>query len=329
MRGPSGTKSPEKNAGKRFYVIAQHARPAMADDVTVAVVLLLVALGIATYLETRYLRKKMKNRPVRTAKRDDEMRDNAHNPISTTKAIMSSLDRQGIRSPEADAWLQEAQTANARHNYRVAMDLTSKAKERLLALKAAQASKGDLAKLDRLSVGASSDEMTTKEMLQKEIPPNMIQSKFSIEVAGAAVEQSRVNGRDVSQATELLEAAKTRFDAKDYAAALSIAQQSKRAAAGEHVDVSIPVVAPPATSTPGGRPCPSCGASLAADDLFCRKCGKRVAASAFGSCGGGFRCAEALCPDGGPPPPPRVGRPRINTNYQRLPTLCLRGVIAA
>src|SRR6266568_3050632 len=227
MRGPSGTKSSEKNAGKRFYGIAQHARPAMADEVTVAVVLLLVALGIATYLETRFLRKKMKNRRVRTAKRDDEMQDNAHNAITTTKAIMSSLDRQGIRSAEAEAWLQEAQKAN----------------ERLLALKAAQASKGDLAKLDRLSVGASSDEMTTKEMLQKEMPPNMIQSKFSIEVAGAAVEQSRVNGRDVSQATELLEAAKTRFDAKDYAAALSIAQQSKRAAAGEHVDVSIPVVA--------------------------------------------------------------------------------------
>src|SRR5207247_5329488 len=152
MRRPSGTKSSEKNAGKRFYGIAQHARPAMADDVTVAVVLLLVALGIATYLETRYLRKKMKNRRVRTAKRDDEMQDNAHNAIITTKAIMSSLDRQGIRSVEADAWHQEAQTANARHNYRVAMDLTSKAKERLLALKAAQASKGDLAKLARLSI---------------------------------------------------------------------------------------------------------------------------------------------------------------------------------
>src|SRR5438445_13205928 len=97
------------------------------------------------------------------------------------------------------------------------MDLTSKAKERLLALKAAQASKGDLAKLDRLSVGASTDEMTTKEMLQKEIPPNMIQSKFSIEVAGAAVEEGRVNGRDVSEATELLEATKHGFDAQEVA----------------------------------------------------------------------------------------------------------------
>src|SRR2546425_1462081 len=205
----------------------------MADEVIVAVVLLLVALGIATYLETRYLRKKMKNRRVRTAKRDDEMQDNAHNAIITTKAIMSSLDRQGIRSAEAEARLQEAQTANARHNYRVAMDLTSKAKERLLALKAAQASKGDLAKLDRLSVGASTDEMTTKEMLQKEIPPNMIQSKFSIEVAGAAVEQGRVDGRDVSARPDLLEPPTTGCDTKQYAPALWTAPQWKPAAAGD------------------------------------------------------------------------------------------------
>src|SRR2546425_512001 len=220
MPGPTGTKSSEENAGKRFYVIAQHAPPPMADDaVTVAVVLLLVALGIATYLETRYLRKKMKNRRVRTAKRDDEMQDNAHNAIITTKAIMSSLDRQGIRSP------------------------------------------------------------------------------------GAAVEQGRVNGRDVSQATELLETAKTRFDAKDYASALSIAQQSKRAAAGEHINVSIPVPAPPAMATPGGRLCPSCGSSLAPDDMFCRKCGRRLAAAACGSCGARLLSQDAFCPKCGAPVP--------------------------
>src|SRR2546428_13201925 len=108
----------------------------MADEVTVGVILLIVALGIATYLETRYLRKKMKNRRVRTAKRDDELQDNAHNAIITTKAIMSSLQRQGIRSEEAEAWMQEAQTANARPNYHAAMALTAKANDRLPAHKA-------------------------------------------------------------------------------------------------------------------------------------------------------------------------------------------------
>lgn len=300
---PIGRDIQVRITGKRFYGIAQHARTVMADEVTIGVVLLIAALGVATFLETRYLRKKMKNRRVRTAKRDDEVQDNAHNAIITTKAIMSSLQRQGIRSEEADAWLQEAQTANARHNYRVAMDLTSKAKARLLALKAAQASKGDLAKLDRLSAAGSSDEVTTKEMLAKEIPPNMLQSKFSIEVAGTAVEQGRMSGRDVSQATELLEAAKTRFDAKDYAAAFTIARQSKRAAAGEHIDLSAP--ASPSSVIPalGGRPCPSCGAALEDDDVFCRKCGKRIAPAACSSCGASLLSDDVFCPKCGTPVP--------------------------
>src|SRR5437879_12875487 len=95
--------------------------------------------------------------------------------------------------------------------------------------------------------------MTTKEMLQKEIPPNMLQSKFSIEVAGTAVEQGRLSGRDVSQATQLLETAKTRFDAKDYASALTIGGRSKGAAAGEKVDVSFTPAARQWLRRRGGR----------------------------------------------------------------------------
>ncbi len=249
----------------------------MADDVTVAVLLLIVALGAATFLETRFLRKKIRNRRVRAAKRDDELEDEAHNAIMTSKAIMSTLERQGIRSAEATAWLREAQMANTRHNSRVAMDLTAKAKERLLSLKLAQASKGELAKLDRLSTAESGDQPTTKELLQKEIPANLVQSKFSIDLAGTAVEHGQLAGRDVSQATDLLETARARFDAKDYAGALSIARQAKRLADGEAVEVSTPApAATPAAATTDGRTCPSCGSSLQLDDAFCRKCGTPV-----------------------------------------------------
>src|SRR2546428_9432791 len=98
-------------------------------------------------------------------------------------------------------------------------------------------------------------------MLQKETPPNMLQSKFSIEVAGTAVEQGRLGGRDVSQATQLLEAAKTRFDAKDYASPLTIARQSKRAAAGVKVEVSITPAAPQSPPQASRRERPTFGAS--------------------------------------------------------------------
>jgi ribosomal protein L40E len=272
----------------------------MADEVTVAVILVAIAIAAATFLETRFLRRKMKNRRVRTAKRDDMVQDEAHNAIVTTKAIMTSLERQGIRSEESAAWLREAQMANSRHNYRVAIDLTAKAKARLLSLKSAQASKGDLAKLDQLSTAPSSEEMTTKEVLQKDIPQNMLQSKFSIGVAETALEQSRVAGRDTSQAVQLLEAAKARFDAKDYTGALSIARLSTRAANGETVDASIPVPAGPPAASPGPA-CPSCGAALRSDDAFCRKCGTRLEPAACASCGANLSPDDAFCRKCGTP----------------------------
>jgi hypothetical protein len=275
----------------------------MADDsVTVALVLVLVAIGAAIFLETRFLRRKMKNRRVRAAKRDEEAQDEAHNAIVTTKAIIASLERQGIRTEESAGWLREAEVANARHNYRVAVELTGRAKARLLSLKSAQASKGDLAKLDLLSSAGSTEAMTTKEALQKDVPANLLQSKFSIGVAETALEEGRVAGRDTTQATQLLEAAKARFEAKDYAGALSVARLSKRAADGEVVDATIPVpVAAPPSATSVGPMCQSCGSPLHADDMFCRKCGMRVVSTACASCGASLLPDDAFCRKCGAP----------------------------
>ncbi len=268
---------------------------AVENDVTVAIILFIIALGAVAFLETRFLQKKMKNRRIRTAKHDEQVPEDAHNAIVTTKAILGSMERQGIRSEEASAWLREAEMAYSRHNYRVTMDLTGKAKDRLLALKSAQTSRGDLAKLEQLVPAGGSEEITTKELLQKEFPPNMLQSKFSIDLAGTAIEQGRAAGRDAAQASELLEVARTRFDAKDYTAALAIARQSKRSADGEKVEMSsVPELAAPAPITTP-RPCPSCGAWLQEDDAFCRKCGTRLVPSACASCGTPLLADDVYC----------------------------------
>src|SRR5213083_115139 len=200
----------------------------MADPLTDPVIITVVIAGVAlaivvAYFEMKFIHKKMKNRRVRAAKQDSNLPDEAHNAIVTAKAIAATLERQGVRSHEVTSWIQEAETAYQRGNYRVTKDLIGKAKERLLALKSVQASKGDIAKLEQLSTVGGSDEVTTKEILTKEVPPNFPQSKFSILVAGSAIEQARSSGRDVVQATELLEAAKGRFDAKDYDGALTMA----------------------------------------------------------------------------------------------------------
>jgi predicted RNA-binding Zn-ribbon protein involved in translation (DUF1610 family) len=268
---------------------------ALSDPATIGVAALGIGLiFVMGYAEMRFLRKKMKNRRIRAVKNDSELPDQAHNAIITTKAIAATLDQQGIRSPEVGAWLDEAELAYNRGNYRVTQDLVRKAKDRLMNLKSTQASKGDVAKLEQLST-VGGEEITTKELLTKEVVPNLLQSKFSIEVAGTALEQARSGGRDVTQAAELLEAAKGRFDSKDYDGALTMARLSKRAADGQKVEV--PARGPPTPSSAVRVPqaCPTCGAAIQSDDTFCRKCGARLEVPSCPSCGASLLTDDAYC----------------------------------
>src|SRR5437879_11152443 len=124
----------------------------LTDPVVITVVLAAVTLATAAaYCEMKFIHKKMKKRRVRAAKQDSNLPDEAHNAIVTAKAITATLERQGVRSHEVTSWIREAEMAYQRGNYRVTNDLIGKAKERLLALKSVQASKGDIANLEQLS----------------------------------------------------------------------------------------------------------------------------------------------------------------------------------
>jgi Double zinc ribbon len=269
----------------------------VTDPTTIAVVLVGVALVIAAgFFEMRFLRKKMKTRRIRAAKKDTELPDEAHNAVVSTKAIATTLERQGVRSAEVTQWIRDAETASEHGNYRVAKDLAGRAKDRLLVLKSELASKGEVAKLEQLAA-VGGDQTTTKERLQKEVPSNMPQSKFSIELAESALETARAGGRDVAQATELFEAAKTRFEARDYDGALTMARLSKRASEGKKVEVPVvkPSPAPAAVVIAEEHACPTCGASLKEDDVFCRKCGMRLGPRECASCGASLLADDEFC----------------------------------
>ncbi len=267
----------------------------VTDPTTIAVVLVGVALVIAVgFFEMRFLRKKMKTRRIREAKKDTELLDEAHNAVVTTKAIAATLERQGIRSPEVNEWIREAETAAGRRNYRVAKDLAGKAKDRLLVLKSEVASKGEVAKLEQLSA-VRGDQTTTKERLHKEVAPNFPQSKFSIELAEGALATARAGGRDVAQATELFEAAKARFEAEDYDGALTMARLSKRASEGKKVEVPAARGPAPVAVITEGRSCPTCNAPLKEDDVFCRKCGTRLVPLECASCGEALLADDEFC----------------------------------
>ncbi len=284
----------------------------MADTTTnIIVVVLVIVMIIVTWLELRVMRRKSKSRKQRLANRPEELRDEAHNALVTTRAIASTVsERGGIQSDEVDSLLREAQMAYNRRNYRVALDLTKRAKDRLVSLRADQATRGDLAKLESASADAADEEPTTKERLQKEYPPNLAQSRFAISVAEATIESGATAGRDVTQARALLAAAHSRYDAQDYSAALSVARQAEKSAKGEPVALTTPASAAsssPAAAAPSapeaprpaavapGTVCPSCGAPIKPDDAFCRKCGTRVVLTSCPNCGASLLADDAFC----------------------------------
>ena len=289
----------------------------MPDTTTnIILVVLVIVMIVVMWIELRVMRRRSKARRQRSARRPDELQDEAHNALITTRAIASTMaERGGAHSDEVDAMLQEAQTAYGRRNYRVAIELTERVKDRLVSLKGAQAAQGDVAKLDTLSSGPASDEPTTKEVLQKQFPPNLIQSRFAISVAEASIEGGSAAGRDVVQARSLLLAARSRFDAEDYGGALSLAHQAEKSANGEAASVpaatpapapvapaaapAAPVSVPEAPKAPAAVPpgsvCPSCGTPMKADDVFCRKCGTQVVLTNCPSCGASLLADDVFC----------------------------------
>jgi len=264
-----------------------------SHELTIAVVGLVLGVIVIVIFETKFLRKSMRARRVRAAKRADLLPDEAHNALITTKAIAAALERGGVRSEEASGLLREAQLAYGRNNYRVVMDLTVRAKEKLTAVKARHAAVGDAAKLDALPTRGGEDEPTTKELLQTEFPTNLAQAKFTLDFASSAIENGRSAGRDVSQAEMLLGQARTKFDGQDYSGALVTARLAHRSA-------EVGSVGPVASAAPEVIPislsCTACKAPVRPDDVFCRKCGTRIGERPCPSCGTSTTHGDAFCP---------------------------------
>ena len=247
----------------------------MADPLTDPVILgvlgLAVGLAVLAFLEVKYVRKSARAERERAARRIKDLPDDAHNAILTAKAVSSALRRTGVVTDEADSLIREAETAMARQNFRVVVELTDRAKGVLKAEKSRHDTMGDLVRLEKPAT-TEAGAVTTKEQLARDLPPNYTASKFAIGRSEDAVAAGRAAGRDVGPAERLVEKAKAGFGAEDYGAALALALQARKAAEG----LSVPeAVLGAANAAPAG--CPKCGTPVEADDAFCRKCGTKLA----------------------------------------------------
>ncbi len=264
----------------------------IVDSTLLIVVVVVIVLTIVTFLELRYFRSFMKRRQSRM-----DLPDQAHNALLTSKAIANTLRTSGVVTASADEMIAEAEAAYRRRAYRVTLELSEKAKAALKTEKARHDKMGDLSRLQRVRGGAS-DEPTTKEVLQKEHPPNYMQAKFTLSLAEERIAAARVAGRGTAPAEALLATARASFDAEDYDEALKLAVKSRRTADEEVTaeESKTPVPSQVEIPRPANRACASCGAELLVGDPFCRKCGVKVERpTACGKCGEGLKADDTFC----------------------------------
>jgi|SRR5437867_2581611 len=275
----------------------------MADPVVdnlplIVAFVVVIVLSVVTFLELRYFRTFMKRRQTR-----EDLPDRAHNALLTSKAIAGSLRSSGVVTMSADDAIHEAEMAYRRHDYRVAIELAEKAKTILKTEKARHDKFGDLSRLQRAKPSGS-DAPTTKEVLQKEMPANFMQAKFTISLAEERIAAGREAGRGTADAEAFLQSARTSFDTKDYDAALKLAAKSRRSADGEPVadipaavgGAKAPLPSQVEIPRPANRACASCGSGLLAGDTFCRKCGVKVERpTACPKCGTALKADDEFC----------------------------------
>ena len=287
---------PEGRRGTR-----RMADPYGIDNVLLLVVIVVIVLTIVTFLELRYFRSFMKKRRDRV-----DLPDNAHNAILTAKAIANALRSTGVNTGQADDVVAEAETAYRRRDYRVAIQLSEQAKALLKAQKVRQEKIGDLGRLQRVRATAS-DEPTTKEVLQKEHPPNYTQAKFTLSLAQETIAAARTAGRGTAPAEAVLRNAQASFDATDYDSALKLAAKSRRMADGEiptEAETKTPIPSQVEIPRPANRACASCGAELLVGDPFCRRCGVKVERPVVcATCGASLKPDDTFCRKCGAPIP--------------------------
>lgn len=268
----------------------------------ILVIVLLIVLGIAVFIELRYIRSKRSDGIERALEKDESF-----NALNTTKAVGRALKDKGLDTTKAEMELLRASLAYDRRDYAECMDSVNKAKKLLDS--APDIGFTDEAKNESGVDGGIPEEEPVQEQATiveaRKLPPNYLESKFMIATAGDEIERSRSEGKDVSGPVSLLDEARIAFESKDYDIALRKSLKAKKGAEASCGPAQIETVkmVPPIKTVEdivkdpsGPSACTNCGADARIDDVFCAKCGKPIVRTrACASCGTKLSEDDVFC----------------------------------
>jgi len=218
------------------------------------IIVLMIVLKILLKLRKGSTPKKRKEPRVLEAISSTPNSDDIFNTITSTRRIASDLKRRGIDTSDAEELISKADTYYEQGFENRVKFTIEEAKELLFRSKKEWDKKTgfdvvpstpiieahptpkelvDLTEEEKLSTkeGLKSEEEVPdlSEPMEKK-PDNYLPSKFTISLAGTAVDNARTSGVDVGGAQRLLVEAKACFDKDDYDEAFRLALCSKREA---------------------------------------------------------------------------------------------------
>jgi predicted RNA-binding Zn-ribbon protein involved in translation (DUF1610 family) len=283
--------------------------PKMDLDLTLIIVLLIV-LGIAVFVEIKYIRGKKDDNIERALDKDE-----AFNSLNTTQAVSRALKDKGKDTGPADMELLRASMAYDRRGYLECIEAVKKAKKLLDEAPTKAFVAEPERSLPMIEPADEGDEVQDHANIgeTRKLPQNYLESKFMIATAGDEIEKCRSEGKDTTASVCLLDEAKLAFECKDYDVALRKSLKAKKATEVQTEPTTPKIVELIPKTAPAGKEvakvpekvvrcskcgvvakkddnfcakcgntierkqeCPNCGAEVSGDDAFCRKCGSEI-----------------------------------------------------
>ena len=259
----------------------------LADPMFYLTLIVLVILGLVTYYELKFMKRKRLERDSAQAQVDD-----IYNQIVTTRAVSRALKDQGRNTKEADMAILEADTAFSRRNYVDAKAAVERGKDLLVK---ARNEPAPMPQLESLSPEAPEEERKEERKEEvcelpfqeaKKMPKNFMESKFMICSVKDETEAAQRAGKDVSMARHSLRQADEAFALEQYTDALKHALRAKKSLEPKEEPPSGPTVVKEVGSVEKipsamvvkahASKCSKCSTELDLGDMFCAKCGTRV-----------------------------------------------------
>jgi hypothetical protein len=269
-------------------------------DAIVLVVVLGTVLAALLLYSLRRLRHR-RDRLVQELQTPELRHDRAFNRIAMARREADILERSGADVTEARVIIARAQGSFDTRNFDRAYEYAQSAHEALVRVRQSGALRGgnppgaSAAPVAARTTAAVPVPTETPANPPPSIPKNRVESQFELHLLDqelAAARSARAGDGSLETADALRRQAQTAYDRADYTEAFRLGLRARRQLGGK-------VESLPATGTPGGATstaersppnggdaaatadaiagssrCPACGYPVAADDRFCRGCGK-------------------------------------------------------